>query len=590
MVQIGSINQRTPEQPKMMRLKQSNIRGATTSASSSATSSSSNASASLYMPSPEEKFLMKELLGTYREPSPESTYLVTEERLRCLFRRCQECGAKIQKDVRLYRRGGHLRVETFCDVCCKEIDWHNFPCINGMSWINLMIPAATITAGKTYDDVKKIADGCHLSIISKRQYHYVANAYIYPEIHSFYKEAEDEILSNIREKQQADPHAKIQIAMDTRYSRPGHTATFATTSALDVESKKIISSITTTKLIDSTSSSGLELEGTKIILNSLLRNDASVAVECEPEDGTGLQANVGIRTVVTDDHSSIIKMMRDKYSGISHQGDVWHFVKRVKARLIEASRKKDCGELAQWIKSITNFIWTISQECFGDEDLLEELWFSILYHVNGQHTWAKKSPSDRLEKCLHDPISEEKQKEVAWLSRSSNAYKALRLIVLDRRLIISLRRCSNFLHTSELESFHSTILKFAPKRISFDEGPFKSRVKLAILDFNENIGRSQQLTSSGEPAARLELPLSTRTWTLKSKLVNRTDNWRRSLLSCILMQRHEASATSGHRVAHRTLRTEPTQASMVRLPPMEQLRREYLKRRKYEDRLELFKF
>ena len=41
--------------------------------------------------------------------------------------------------------------------------------------------------------------------------------------------------------------------------------------------------------------------------------------------------------------------MREHESEIDHQFDVWHFRKNIKAKLLDASWKKICEVLRQWI-------------------------------------------------------------------------------------------------------------------------------------------------------------------------------------------------------------------------------------------------
>ena len=62
--------------------------------------------------------------------------------------------------------------------------------------------------------------------------------------------------------------------------------------------------------------------------------------------------NIKISQFTTDRHLQIKKYMREKEEGIDHQFDVWHFSKSIKTKLLNASKKKSCEELRQWIKSI----------------------------------------------------------------------------------------------------------------------------------------------------------------------------------------------------------------------------------------------
>ena len=74
---------------------------------------SAGGSGSEYVPSPKKKFRTKPETGSYRNPTAGANYIVMEENLRLLFKRCQECGSKLEQPVQFYLQGGHLRVETY---------------------------------------------------------------------------------------------------------------------------------------------------------------------------------------------------------------------------------------------------------------------------------------------------------------------------------------------------------------------------------------------------------------------------------------------------------------------------------------------
>jgi hypothetical protein len=207
------------------------------------------------------------------------------------------------------------------------------------------------------------------------------------------------------------------------------------------------------------------------------------------------------------------------------------------------------------------------------------MWKSILNHVNGRHTWDRTEVFTPLDRCLHDEISEEKQKEVACLSRSSTAYRFLWTVVNDKDLISSLHRCSFNLQTSEVESFNSALLKNVPKHLSFGEEAFTTRTYMTALHFNENIGRAAKTTSTGSPAMRKELPPSTGMWVGKTALVEQTYRWRECVYHEIFNQRLEQSSIPGHQLKQRKFLTRPALASFIPKPPQSELVANFKKRR-----------
>ena len=70
------------------------------------------------------------------------------------------------------------------------------------------------------------------------------------------------------------------------------------------------------------------------------------------------------------------------------------------------SKRKDCSELMEWIKSISNHLWWSAATCNKDPYLLRERWTSIVHHVN-KHSWTG---ANHFTKCAHSPLSRLQQK------------------------------------------------------------------------------------------------------------------------------------------------------------------------------------
>ena len=58
-------------------------------------------------------------------------------------------------------------------------------------------------------------------------------------------------------------------------------------------------------------------------------------------------------------------------------------------------------------------------------------------------------------------------------------------------------RNMNCYSTSMVESFNSLIIVYAPKRKHFGARGMKARVGMAVLDWNENVGRLSHVTKNG---------------------------------------------------------------------------------------------
>lgn len=76
-------------------------------------------------------------------------------------------------------------------------------------------------------------------------------------------------------------------------------------------------------------------------------------------------------------------------------------------------------ELIFWNLSITSLII-----------YLQEMWFGVLHHVCGDHSWAEGA-------CRHSPEATETQGKT-YLKKSSKALEALRKVVLDKKWLNNL--------------------------------------------------------------------------------------------------------------------------------------------------------
>ena len=93
------------------------------------------------------------------------------------------------------------------------------------------------------------------------------------------------------------------------------------------------------------------------------------------------QKGICLNQLTTDRHTGIRKYLREEESKITHQFDVWHFVKKHK-RLHQVGKNKSCENLQKWTKSISNHFWWACATCKGGEELLREKWLSVLLQTN----------------------------------------------------------------------------------------------------------------------------------------------------------------------------------------------------------------
>ena len=188
---------------------------------------------------------------------------------------------------------------------------------------------------------------------------------------------------------------QLKFCGDGRSDSPGHSAKYCTYTLMESTSS-LIFDLEIIHMSMAENSTTMEREGLRRILKRL--GDAPFTIQ----------------QVATDRSPMIKTLMRREFSSISHQFDVWHFVKSVVKKLTKATKKKEMAILRKWIPSIANHLWWSASSCNGDATQLRERWLSLLDHITNQHSWTGAT---KFLKCAHGPLPP--GQETQWLAHGS---------------------------------------------------------------------------------------------------------------------------------------------------------------------------
>ena len=182
------------------------------------------------------------------------------------------------------------------------------------------------------------------------------------------------------------------------------------------------------------------------------------------------EENLNIGTFVTDRHTAIGAMMREKFSTIFHAFDIWHMAKSLLKKLVKRGKKHP--KIALWSKSIVRHFWWSAKQCKSNPQLLVEMFHSFLIHCLNIHNWKRRvkifnqlkelkgkrqypqKPSF-MSQCYHTRLSNLKSRECIWFKVEDDDYKAIFKIISDARFSNTIKKRCKFVHTGKLESFHS---------------------------------------------------------------------------------------------------------------------------------------
>ncbi|XP_078141248.1 uncharacterized protein LOC144539595 [Centroberyx gerrardi] len=138
-------------------------------------------------------------------------------------------------------------------------------------------------------------------------------------------------------------------------------------------------------------------------------------------------------------------------------------------------------------------------------------------------------------------MTEEQQRPKKWLQADSPAFRALKAVVMDKNLLRDLKQMARFKHTGSLEVYHSSMLKYAQKRLHFRYDSMRARTQLAIMDHNANVGRPQATTKEGESRYRYSFSKQSQQWVAKPIYERTKQAFRHDLMERVLTRREDQS-------------------------------------------------
>ncbi|XP_060077949.1 uncharacterized protein LOC132557477 [Ylistrum balloti] len=214
------------------------------------------------------------------------------------------------------------------------------------------------------------------------------------------------------------------------------------------------------------------------------------------------QEQIDIQTIITDRHVQIKKWIRETMTSTRHCFDIWHVAKGLKKKLVALSKEKECDNLQRWIKSITNHLyWVASSTPDGNGDMMLQKWESIVNHIKNIH----HGHGTLFPVCTHEPLDPSYSKK-KWLKPGTKVCGKLEMILTSTYMKRDIPMLSTGQQTSCLEAYHSVINHFAPKIIGLSYHGMQSRLLLAALHFNENVGRAQALFPNGDKRFSIIFP------------------------------------------------------------------------------------
>ncbi|XP_049447488.1 uncharacterized protein LOC125897969 [Epinephelus fuscoguttatus] len=399
-------------------------------------------------------------------------YIVYEDCLLDLFNICPVCSRSCV--VKTYTRGTLLSVDQQCthQTCMYTRKWDSQPLIGSSPAGNIHLSAAVYFTGTSMVQMNKVLSALRVKTLSRTTFNKHVKSYIQPAIIHKWKMDQQSLLLDLKQKEH------VWLGGDMRADSPGHSAKFGAYSIMDLATNRVVD----IQLIQSNEVGGsvwMEKEG-------LIRSLAFL-------DESGVKA----ASLVTDRHPQVQKYLREQRPDIMHYYDVWHVAKGINKKVEGVAKENGCEKVKKWQASIKNHLyWSAANSSSGGETVAK--WTSLMNHIQNIH--VHEDPL--FPACLHGPTTSTSK----WLKPATKPYYRLEKVLENKRLLKDISKLSPLHQTSNLEVFHSVILKFAPKNVAFSYHGMLCRLYLTAFHFNENAGRCQARTAQGDLRYRVCFP------------------------------------------------------------------------------------
>ncbi|XP_040066013.1 uncharacterized protein LOC115320344 [Ixodes scapularis] len=186
-----------------------------------------------------------------------------------------------------------------------------------------------------------------------------------------------------------------------------------------------------------------------------------------------------------DRNTTVNKIIREK-NGPSNSNDRWHAAKSLKKGFLAISSgpKRNEGktwhvELSDKCQAVRNHAYYAMAACEGNPTKLRDIFINCVNHFEGKH-----------EKCSEESICKENgHVPTTLLVKDPLASELLTKFLKSTTIYKNAEDYVKSKDTFYVESFNNTMLIYLQKRIHYQDRSYKLRQSLALLDWNEHVGR-----------------------------------------------------------------------------------------------------
>jgi hypothetical protein len=193
---------------------------------------------------------------------------------------------------------------------------------------------------------------------------------------------------------------------------------------------------------------------------------------------------VTVRDHAHDRNTTVNKDIKER--GINNSNDCWHVAKAVglEMKKLASGPKKWHGvkwhqELADKVSGVRNHFYWAMKNAKGDANLMRTMLDNMPHHYQNNHTGCYSDSTCKKNGYIPDWVIVKEKVAVDMLTkfiRSTTAYRNAADYVYGR-------------DTFYVESFNNVCLIYLDKRLHYKNEMYECRSNLAVLDWNEHVGR-----------------------------------------------------------------------------------------------------
>ncbi|GMR57153.1 hypothetical protein PMAYCL1PPCAC_27348, partial [Pristionchus mayeri] len=261
---------------------------------------------------------------------PAAEYLVvSRDALVSLLDKCTQC-VEGANHLSFHMEGLAVQCSTRCNKCGFTDTWSGSPLLKTanegnkerLAKINVDVVTGAIITAVGGTKLRQIFLMSGISPISSTTFHRLKKHYVRPAVDELFWRTQGALIDSIRER--IAKGEKIHLCGDGSFDSRGYSAAYCRYFILNAETGEVLHYIIMHKTDTGSSKRTKKVAALEQRLNELALMIGGID---------------GIASLVTDRHLAVTKMMHDKFPGIKHLYDPWHFFRNITLALVKKSKE-----------------------------------------------------------------------------------------------------------------------------------------------------------------------------------------------------------------------------------------------------------